>query len=183
VTVNVTSATAGNTYVLALQISLKSIIGSTFTGPDPRVIYGYSTTVNGGAPFGIDSLLMRDQCSGGSNVGQTLRSGENEQSSVSAIPTEYALHENYPNPFNPTTLIRYDLPEASTVTLSVFNILGQKVATLVNGEVAAGYQTAEWNASNSSGVSVPSGIYLYRLQVTSLNGKEFHEVKKMVLMK
>jgi hypothetical protein len=183
VTVNVTGATAGNTYVISLQISIKSMIGSTFTGSAPNVLYGYSTNINGGAPFGIDALLMKGGCSGGVNVGQSLQSGDEGQSSVSAIPTEFALHENYPNPFNPTTLIRYDLPEASTVTLSVFNILGEKVATLVNGQVPAGYQTAEWNAGNSGGVSVPSGIYLYRLQVTSLNGKEFHEVRKMVLMK
>jgi flagellar hook assembly protein FlgD len=183
VTISVTGATAGATYIVALQISVKSMVGSTFTGAAPNVSYGYSTNINGGAPFGIDALLMKAGCNGGSNVGQTLKSGNDEESSVSAIPTEFALHENYPNPFNPTTLIKYDLPEASTVTLSVFNILGEKVATLVNGVVAAGYQSVEWNAGNSSGVSVPSGIYLYRLQVTSLNGREFHEVRKMVLMK
>jgi flagellar hook capping protein FlgD len=180
---SVTGATTGATYIISAQYSVKSMVGSTFTGAAPDVSYGFSTNINGGAPFGIDALLMKSGCTGGSTVGQTLQDANGEESSVSAIPTEYALHENYPNPFNPTTLIKYDLPEASTVTLSVFNILGEKVATLVDGEVAAGYQTVEWNAGNSSGVSVPSGIYLYRLQVTSLNGREFHEVRKMVLMK
>ena len=57
------------------------------------------------------------------------------------------------------------------VRLSVFNILGQQVATLVNGEVGAGYQSVEWNASNSNGVALPSGIYIYRLEVTSVSNK------------
>ena len=101
-----------------------------------------------------------------------------------AAPKSYALHQNYPNPFNPTTEIKFDLPEASSVRLSVFNILGQEVATLVNGAMDAGYQSLEWNSANHEGVALPSGIYIYRLQATSMtSGKEFHEVMKMVLMK
>ena len=100
------------------------------------------------------------------------------------IPSGYSLHANYPNPFNPTTQIKFDLPEASTVRLSVFNILGQEVATLVNGTMAAGYQSVEWNSANRAGASLPSGVYMYRLQATSItSGKEFHDVMKMVLMK
>jgi flagellar hook assembly protein FlgD len=70
------------------------------------------------------------------------------------------------------------------VKLSVFNILGQLVATLVNGQVEAGYQAVEWNTDNSSGISLPSGIYIYRIDATSsTSGKSFSQVKKMVLMK
>jgi hypothetical protein len=103
---------------------------------------------------------------------------------VAEIPGGFALHANYPNPFNPTTRIMYDLPEASKVRLSVFNVLGQEVARLVDGEMAAGYQSVEWNTTTNAGIGLPSGIYFYRLKATSLaTGEEFHDVRKMVLMK
>jgi flagellar hook assembly protein FlgD len=81
-------------------------------------------------------------------------------------------------------MIQYDLPEASTVKLSVFNILGQLVATLVNGHVEAGYQAVEWNTDNSGGKSLASGMYIYRIDATSsTTGKSFSQVRKMLLMK
>jgi hypothetical protein len=111
-------------------------------------------------------------------------SGTSEKSARPEIPAGFALHANYPNPFNPTTRIMYDLPEASTVRLSVFNVLGQEVARLADGEMAAGYQSVEWNTTTNAGLALPSGIYFYRLKATSLTtGREFHDVRKMVLMK
>jgi hypothetical protein len=107
-----------------------------------------------------------------------------EKTLSGAIPTVFALHANYPNPFNPSTMIQYDLPEASTVKLSVFNILGQLIATLVNGHVEAGYQAVEWNTDNSGGKSLASGMYIYRIDATSsTTGKSFSQVRKMLLMK
>jgi hypothetical protein len=99
------------------------------------------------------------------------------------VPSAYALHTNYPNPFNPGTTISFDLPEASAVKLSVYNILGQHVATLVDGDVAAGYKSVEWNATNDNGVNLPSGIYIYRLEATSVTNRQYHEVRKMLYMK
>lgn len=100
------------------------------------------------------------------------------------IPGEYALNQNYPNPFNPSTMIRYDLPEQSSVRLSVYNLLGQEVAVLVNGAVEAGYQSIEWNTTGSSLAPLPSGVYIYRLVAASLtSAKKFNEVKKLVLLK
>lgn len=97
-----------------------------------------------------------------------------------SIPTSYLLYQNYPNPFNPTTTLRYSLPTDSRVTLKIYNLLGQVVAILVNGIVSAGYQSAQWNASNMA-----SGIYFYRIEATSIANpsKTFMQVKKMVLMK
>lgn len=89
------------------------------------------------------------------------------------LPAAFALNQNYPNPFNPTTIINYQLPSANHVTLKVYDMLGQEVATLANGVQEAGYKTVEFNAAN-----LPSGIYTYRL-----NAGTFVEVKKMLVLK
>ena len=94
------------------------------------------------------------------------------------IPTEFALHENYPNPFNPTTQIRFDLPEMGNVTLSIYNMLGQKVKTFNMQSAPAGYHALTWNATNDLGAPVAAGVYLYQLQT-----KGFVKTKKMVLLK
>jgi hypothetical protein len=95
------------------------------------------------------------------------------------VPKEFRLGQNYPNPFNPATMIRYDLPVNARVVLSVYNVLGQNVGTLVNGEAEAGSQSASWDAS-----SLPSGIYFYRLEAEEIGGsKRFVENRKMVLIK
>ena len=108
---------------------------------------------------------------------------EKTESATKPLPAEYVLHQNYPNPFNPTTRIQYDLPEASNVRLSIYNILGQEVKTLVDGYVDAGYQSVEWNSTNNSGTVLPSGVYIYRMQAQSVKSGEFHQVKKMILIK
>lgn len=89
------------------------------------------------------------------------------------IPDGFTLYQNYPNPFNPSTNISFDLPKESNVTLKVYNILGEEVATLVNTVMPAGHQVVEFNTSN-----LASGMYVYRLQAGS-----FVQTKKMLLMK
>ena len=79
------------------------------------------------------------------------------------LPARLHLGQNYPNPFNPSTIIPYQLPAATRVRLEVFNILGQRVATLVDGARPAGFHTATWNGTDASGRGVGSGVYLYRL--------------------
>jgi len=95
-----------------------------------------------------------------------------------ALPTSFALAQNYPNPFNPSTEISYSLPVASQVELSVYNVLGQKVNTLVNSEMPAGDHTVTWDGRNSSGGSVSSGVYFYRIQANN-----YVETKKMMMLK
>ena len=95
-----------------------------------------------------------------------------------SIPTEFALHENYPNPFNPTTTLRFDLPEVSDVTVTIFNMLGQKVRTFNYQNTSAGYHSVKWNATNDYGDPVGAGVYLYQLQT-----KDFVKTRKMVLLK
>ncbi|MCF7824182.1 MAG: T9SS type A sorting domain-containing protein [Candidatus Marinimicrobia bacterium] len=89
------------------------------------------------------------------------------------LPTEFALHDNYPNPFNPITNIRYDIPENTHVTLAIYNIIGQHVIDLVNEDQAAGYYHMQWNGLDMSGAPVSSGLYIYRLSTpeNTLSGK------------
>ena len=84
-------------------------------------------------------------------------------SSGPALPEGFGLGPNYPNPFNPSTIIPYQLPIAARVRLEVFNVLGQRVATLVNGDRPAGFHSAVWNATEGSGQAVAAGVYIYRL--------------------
>ena len=100
------------------------------------------------------------------------------QKSIDGVPTEFVLHRNYPNPFNPTTTISFELPQASTVQLEVFDMMGRKVATLVDGELAAGIHQAQWNARSDAGAKVASGVYLYRI-----TAGEFTSVQNMLLLK
>jgi len=99
-------------------------------------------------------------------------------SDIEAIPTEFTLHENYPNPFNPTTTLRFDLPEVSNLTLTIYNMLGQRVRTFNMQSTPAGYHSVKWNATNDYGDPVGAGVYLYQLQT-----KDFVKTRKMVLLK
>jgi len=89
------------------------------------------------------------------------------------IPVEFTLSQNFPNPFNPSTNIRFSLPKASNVKLTIYDVLGKEVTTLVNNELNAGTHTIAWNASN-----LASGIYLYKLEAG-----DFNKTNKMLLMK
>jgi len=99
------------------------------------------------------------------------------------VPEQFALDQNYPNPFNPSTTLRYDLPSQSSVKLSIYNVLGQTVRTLVSAEQSAGSYEAVWDGLNAGGEPVSSGVYFYRLQATPGDGQGFVDMKKMLMMK
>ena len=82
-----------------------------------------------------------------------------------ALPARFALGPNYPNPFNPSTIIPYQLAASSQVRLEVFNLLGQRLATLVDGERSAGFHTTTWHATDGAGRAVGAGVYIYRMTV------------------
>ena len=106
---------------------------------------------------------------------QALVSVDDQQS----VPVAFALNQNYPNPFNPSTQISFDIPEASElVSLSVYNILGQNINTLVSGSMNAGRYTQEWDATDELGSPVASGIYFYELRSSN-----FISRKKMLLIR
>ena len=94
------------------------------------------------------------------------------------IPSEFALYNNYPNPFNPVTTLRYDLAEDALVNIIIYNVLGSQVKTLINQTQDAGYRSVIWDATNDYGKPVSAGIYLYQIQAG-----EYMQTKKMVLLK
>ncbi|MCH9024894.1 MAG: T9SS type A sorting domain-containing protein, partial [candidate division Zixibacteria bacterium] len=96
----------------------------------------------------------------------------------SQLPTDHKLNQNYPNPFNPTTTIEYSLSSRSHVMISIYNLLGQHVRTLVDEEKRLGSYSVTWDGLNSAGNPVSSGIYLYRLRAG-----DYVESKKMSLLK
>ncbi|MCH7575734.1 MAG: PQQ-binding-like beta-propeller repeat protein [Candidatus Marinimicrobia bacterium] len=112
--------------------------------------------------------------------GAFIKSGTGETiiSTIPAIPESFALHQNFPNPFNPRTTIRYELPIPSKTALVIYNIRGQEVIRLVNEGVEAGYHQVIWRGSDRFGRNVASGIYIIRLITT-----EYTKTVKMVLLK
>ena len=94
------------------------------------------------------------------------------------LPHILVLYPNYPNPFNPVTTLRYDLPENSLVNITIYDMLGREVKTLINQTQDAGYKSVIWDATNDYGKPVSAGIYLYQIQAG-----EYISTKKMVLLK
>ena len=98
------------------------------------------------------------------------------------LPKKYALLQNYPNPFNPQTEIRYELPEVAYVRLTVYNLLGQELSTIVDNRQEAGFHSVTWLGRNYNGISLASGVYIYKLTAIS-PARSFEQVKKMVLLR
>jgi len=94
------------------------------------------------------------------------------------LPFHFNLYQNYPNPFNPVTTIRFDLPEDTMVNVTVYDMIGRVVKTLLNGQHTAGYKSIQWNASNNRDQTASAGLYLY-----TIKAGEFRQTKKMVLLK
>ncbi|WP_337871658.1 T9SS type A sorting domain-containing protein [Ignavibacterium sp.] len=97
----------------------------------------------------------------------------NERDSFSNIPLKYDLHQNYPNPFNPITTITYDIIKLQNVEVTIYDILGREIKSLVNDQQQPGSYTIKWDASN-----VSSGVYFYQLKT-----KDYINTKKMILLK
>ena len=106
--------------------------------------------------------------------GQELKTIEN----VGTMPLDYFLEQNFPNPFNPITTLRYYLPKSNLVNITIYDMMGRVVKTLVNGSETAGFKSVLWNATNDRNEPVSAGLYLYTIQAG-----EFRQTKKMVLLK
>ncbi len=116
-------------------------------------------------------------------MADTLRSTSAVDDPTAAIPVEYNLGQNYPNPFNPSTRIAYALPEQASVTLKIYNLLGQEVITLADNVQEAGFHEVVWNARNRDGQSVGTGVYFYRLEARGTSGEVYTDFRKMLFLK
>jgi hypothetical protein len=145
----------------------------TYPNPDdfPGIVYA-------GAPLAKDD--GKDLDYGGWNLYYDYYGwvGVEEETGEEKLPAEFSLSNNYPNPFNPETKIGYFIPKACQVKLEVFNILGQRVRTLIDEAQTAGKKEVTWDGRDESGNEVASGVYFYKLQAG-----DFAQTKKMVLMK
>jgi len=115
---------------------------------------------------------------GGENMGALGEKGTDVPDTPSQRISEFHLYQNHPNPFNATTQISYSIPSLTRVKLTIFNLKGEKVATLCNGQQKAGKHTVKWNARYANGRQVPSGVYLYQLQTDNVVS-----ARKLLLMK
>jgi len=88
------------------------------------------------------------------------------------------IHQNYPNPFNPVTTLRYDLPEDALVNITIYDMMGRQIRTLISSQHSAGYKSVQWNATNDAGSPVSAGLYFYMIQAG-----DFKQTKKMMLVK
>jgi hypothetical protein len=122
-----------------------------------------------GAGFGLFAALPNGDVAALPAVGSSSSLAKVED----ALPTRFELNQNYPNPFNPSTVIEFSLPAAGEVSLDVYNVIGQKVETLVNGSLPAGQHSVEFNAS-----ALASGVYFYRLTTETET-----DSRKMILLK
>jgi hypothetical protein len=124
---------------------------------------------------GRPELLVTD------NLGEVYlfeQDGTTSVSGAEVLPREYRLEQNYPNPFNPSTVIRYYLPTAGSVRLTVYDLLGKSVCELVNEGQSAGWKEVEWNA-----LGLSSGVYAYRIDAVDQGGRQFTTTRTMVLLK
>jgi len=122
------------------------------------------TDSDNGTAVGKDGTILRTTNGGATFV---------EEEEIDEIPTDYKLTNNFPNPFNPNTKIKYSIPQSSNVVIKVFDMLGNEIETLVDEQKPTGTYEITWYAEN-----LPSGVYFYKIQT-----KKFIETKKMVLLR
>ncbi|MDP6143948.1 MAG: agmatine deiminase family protein, partial [Candidatus Marinimicrobia bacterium] len=163
--IQVNGAIIGNLYnVPEWDSSAQNFLEELFPDYDVILLFTPEVNISGG---GIH-CITNDQPQ------QTAVSIEDK----TPIPMEVTLHPAYPNPFNPSTTLRYDLPEKTTVNIIIYDMLGRQVKTVVNTTQEAGFKSVIWDATNSQGKPVSAGVYFYQIQVG-----EFVQTRKMVLLK
>jgi len=150
-----------------------AIVYKDLTDPDGEMIVDY--------PLDAGTLYKFTAVKAGLTVSQVrylVQEVTGVEDNDLTLPESFSLAQNYPNPFNPKTTIAFDIPRTTGVTLNVFNTLGRHVATLLDQTISVGHHTVEWNAVDSQGKMVASGVYFYRLETESST-----DIRKMILLR
>ncbi|MGA3288456.1 MAG: T9SS type A sorting domain-containing protein [Bacteroidota bacterium] len=167
----IATGTAGITY--AMVPNTPALAWATFVPATATLTLLPTTGVAAGSPYAITIRATGANGLYADKVITVTITHPTSVESIEGVPTTFALKQNYPNPFNPSTAIQFGIPTSSNVKITVFNILGEEVAVLVNSRMSAGNYKVTFNASN-----LPSGLYLYRIQA-----ENFTQVRKMLLTK
>jgi hypothetical protein len=146
--------TSGGTFSGSGLTTVQMKLQSSFSGWNFSTVWSISPSINNGYPYLMANVMTSVEAAIGT-------------------PKTFSLLQNFPNPFNPTTTISFYLPSKSFVSLTVFDIVGRKIATIISEEMSPGTYSRQWNAAKLS-----SGIYFYRLQAGT-----YIETKKLVLLK
>lgn len=185
--------------VIFTIISLGMLLGQTMDGQPQKVSYQLKAWSNGSGSIvgAINTNFELSAIAGQSLTGESLNSFYIIQSGFwpqypvvtglgedlpALLPVIYQLGQNYPNPFNPVTHIDFALPRPGHVSIFVFNILGQKVATIFDAQKEAGYHTVDWRGQGLNGTWISNGVYFYRM-VAQSKGNVFVKTRKMVFLK
>ncbi|MCF7802713.1 MAG: PQQ-binding-like beta-propeller repeat protein [Candidatus Marinimicrobia bacterium] len=158
--------------------------GRMYIGSDEGTIYGFADISAGGFQKTTDAHFagywptFQGNNARTGNLADIVTAVDPEEGDQSALPQQFTLSQNFPNPFNPTTTLKYGLPQDADVRLVIYDLAGRKVKTLVQEQQSAGWHQVSWGGTGQFGQSVSTGVYFYRLEAG-----EFVDVKKMVFMK
>jgi len=170
------STNAGGPYTEFGMTADKTASSLTVTGLNPETLYYFMVKTQTNPHSNNNNTVVSEMSNEVS--AETLEPAAVEPEDEKKIPDSYALYQNHPNPFNLETEISYDVPKSAQVNLTIYNMLGQPVCTLVDKKMPAGSHQVIWDAQDNTGQVVPSGIYIYILKSDS-----FTEKRKALLMK
>ncbi len=154
---------------------------NSLTGAIPESICGLDLNWNSSSDFNIsNNQLCPPYPSCVENYAGEQDTNNCTQAAIAdaTFPITYSIYNAYPNPFNPFTTLRYDLPEDAMVNITIYDMMGRNVKTMVNSQQNAGFKSIQWDATNDAGAPVSAGLYLYTIE-----SKQFRQTKKMVLLK
>ena len=173
-----TGTDAGHVRIYEYSNSSWTQLGSDIDGEAASDYSGSSVSMNSAADRVAIGAPLNDGTANTAGHVRVYSLAELFIDSQQLLPDKFTLDQNYPNPFNPITTLRYELPENGLVNITIYDMLGRKVKTLVNQTQDAGYRSVVWDATNDNGKPVSAGIYLYQIQA----GGNM-QTKKMVLLK
>ncbi len=178
----------GLKFVIPSSGSLGEIkVSNTVTNEWEELTFDFSSHIGLPEAIGIDQIVVFPDFDLGGRTQDNIIYFDNISFYSNSVgvdnrsetfPQGFVLEQNFPNPFNPSTTLRYELPEDGLVNVTIYDMMGRQVSTLLSSHQTAGYKSIQWNATNDFGKPVSAGVYLYQIQAG-----EFVQIKKMVLLK